>query len=171
MIMLAFMDYVKGTEREKFVDWCLRSGMVITKTQFKYHSQHLWTWTIPKNNYRNQINYGCINNCSRNLSWCSDHVPVLINAQIKLKKIKKKSVRVVRQLSELKEKDVRHIITLRFKTYMKFYNSMIRKAIKMRTAMAARDKIDSRKQQRRQMRPFSPRGRKEEERIDEKVHP
>ena len=82
-------------------------------TWFRHHPRHLWTWSIPGNRFRNQIDYFTINQRFRNsvtkvetypgADCGSDHVPVVVDVKLKLKKLKKKKVGPRPQLSKLKE--------------------------------------------------------------------
>ena len=75
---------------------------MLVNTWFKKHPRLLWTWRSPGGNYKNQIDYIIINKRFRNsvldAKTCpgadcySDHVPVIANIKLKLKKINKKRI-------------------------------------------------------------------------------
>jgi len=89
----------KQNERgERFCQWCLTNGQVITNTWFENHPRRLWTWRSPRGDVKNQIDYITINKRFRNaVQHCktypsadcgSDHLPVICKMKIKLRKLK-----------------------------------------------------------------------------------
>ena len=88
---------------DKWVEWCVESEQVILNTWFRHHPRKLWTWRSPGDHYRNQIDYITINKRYRNIvtnartytgADCnSDHVPVVVDVRLKLKKPRKKKLK------------------------------------------------------------------------------
>ncbi|XP_008485907.1 uncharacterized protein LOC103522587 [Diaphorina citri] len=89
---------------EEFINFCRENDLIITNTWFEQKMSSRHTWISPNGNVKNKIDYICINRRYRNAitnsksrpgADCgSDHVPVVINLKMKLKKIKKKSTKV-----------------------------------------------------------------------------
>ena len=85
---------------DRFVGWCIENKQMIANTWFRHHPRKLWTWKSPGDLYRNQIDYITVNTRYRNAikqvktypgaDCASDHVPVVMNVFIKLKKIERK---------------------------------------------------------------------------------
>lgn len=110
-------EYGLGTRNDRgnrFVEWCLQSGQIITSTWFIHHQRRLWTWKSPGDRFRNQIDYITINRRFRNAAIqtrtypgadCnSDHVPVVSNIKVTIKKPEKIKTNPVKQI-ELLRKD------------------------------------------------------------------
>ena len=89
---------IQNDRGERWVQWCKENDQVITNTWFKQHPRRCWTWKSPGDQVRNQIDYTTICKRFRNAvtqaksypgADCgSDHIPVIFNLQVKLKKIK-----------------------------------------------------------------------------------
>ena len=85
---------------DRWVEWCVENKQVVLNTWFRHHPRKLWTWMSPGDRYRNQIDFITINkrfqNSVKNIRTypgadCnSDHVPVVLDLNLKLKIIKKK---------------------------------------------------------------------------------
>ena len=103
---------------DSWVEWCEESGQVICNTWFRHHPRHLWTWSSPGNRFRNQIDFFTINRRFRNsitqvktypgADCGSDHIPVVADVKLKLKKLKKKKVGPKPQLSKLKDDSIKN---------------------------------------------------------------
>ena len=102
-------DFGLGERNERgnrWMEWCEQWQQVILNTWYRQHPRFLWTWRSPGDRYRNQIDYVTINKRFRNAvtkvrtypgADCGancDHVPVVANVRLKLKKIKKSNKRV-----------------------------------------------------------------------------
>ena len=84
---------------ERLISWCDANELILTNTWFKKHPRLLWTWKSPGGGYKNQIDFIAINKRFRNAvkdtrtfpgADChSDHVPVVTDITLKLKKVKK----------------------------------------------------------------------------------
>lgn len=90
----------KRNERgERMIQFCILNKLFITNTWFQHPSRKLYTWKSPGDITRNQIDYIMINQRYRNIvkrvktypgaDINSDHNPVVMKVNIKLKKIKK----------------------------------------------------------------------------------
>ena len=104
---------------ERLISWCDASNLVLTNTWFKKHPRLLWTWKSPGGRNKNQIDYITINKRFRNAvrdvrtypgaDCYSDHVPVVADIVLKLKKVirrKREDRREIKQLitnEQLKE--------------------------------------------------------------------
>ena len=87
----------------RFIQFCQENNLIVTNTWFKLPKRRLYTWKSPQdtqdNTVRNQIDYIAINSRFKNsvlnaktYPGCdinSDHNPVVITMQVKLKKIQK----------------------------------------------------------------------------------
>ena len=86
---------------DRLVEWCGRWRQVILNSWYRQHPRYLWTWRSPGHRYRNQIDYITINKRFRNAvtkvktfpgADCGgncDHVPVVAEVKLKLKRFKK----------------------------------------------------------------------------------
>ena len=84
---------------EKFIEWCKANNQVVTNTWFQQPKRRLWTWRHPDGHTKNQIDYITIGSRFRNgvisaktypSADCeSDHIPVVADMRIKLKKLVK----------------------------------------------------------------------------------
>ena len=117
-------DFGLGARNErgdKWVEWCESWSQIIMNTYFKHHPRHLYTWKSPGDRARNQIDYITVNRRYRNCVTqvrtfpggdCGvgcDHIPVVANFRLKLKKVKRrkrirKDWKSLKRDSELKEK-------------------------------------------------------------------
>ena len=90
--------------------------MSITNTFFEQKETSRYTWTSPDGKTRNQIDYILVNNRFRNsiknsksrpgADCGSDHNPVIIRTETKLKKIRRKSSKKKWNVSNLKQKEM-----------------------------------------------------------------
>lgn len=81
---------------EKLIEWCKANDQVVLNTWFQQPKRRLWTWRSPDGSINNQIDYITINSRFRNgvlsaktypgVDCDSDHVPVVCDMRIKLKK-------------------------------------------------------------------------------------
>ena len=94
--------YGLGTQNErgsKLIEWCQMNEFIITNTWFENHPRRQWTWKSPGDRTRNKIDYILIQKRFRNAvkiskslpgADCdSDHIPVMCNFKIKLRKLKR----------------------------------------------------------------------------------
>ena len=96
---------------ERLISWCDANNLVLANTWFKKHPRLLWTWKSPGGRYKNQIDYIAINKRYRNAvrdvrtypgaDCYSDHVPVVANISLKLKKVIKSRKEERRDLKQL----------------------------------------------------------------------
>lgn len=87
---------------DNLISWCQSHNLVITNTWFKNHPRRLWTWKSPGDRTRNQIDYILVPRRFRNsvissktipgADCDSDHVPIINEIRIKLKKLRKTTV-------------------------------------------------------------------------------
>ena len=95
---------------------------MICNTWLRHHPRHLWTWSSPGNRYRNQIDYVTINRRFRNsivqaktypgADCGSDHVPVVVDMEMKLKRLRRKKRGPQAQLSKLEDESIRNIYSV-----------------------------------------------------------
>ena len=100
---------------DRFVEWCAENKQMIANTWFRHHPRRLWTWKSPGDQYRNQIDYITVSTRFRNAvtqvrtypgaDCSSDHVPVVMNVFIKLKKLEKRRKTPRLSLNILKENE------------------------------------------------------------------
>ena len=103
---------------EKWIEWCTANSQVILNSWFKQHERRLWTWKSPADRTRNQIDYITINSRYRNsitnvktypgADCNSDHVPVVANFRVKLKKLTPSRNESRYDFSKLTENDIRN---------------------------------------------------------------
>jgi len=102
---------------ERLVEFCEKMDLSIANTLFKQHKRRLYTWKSPGDVTRNQIDYLAINSRFKNsIVRCktypgadigSDHVPVIMKIEIKLKIPKRKSAKPIKyNISELLKEDI-----------------------------------------------------------------
>ena len=111
-------DFGLGRRNERgdrWVEWCTEQTQVIMNTWFRKHVRHLYTWKSPGDQYRNQIDYITFNARFRNAvtdvrtypgadaGVGCDHVPVVANIKLRLKKIEKPKTKRRRQWKEINE--------------------------------------------------------------------
>ena len=110
----------KNDRGDNLVTWCQSHNLVITNTWFKNHPRRLWTWRSPGDRARNQIDYIMVPHRFRNsvisskafpgADCGSDHVPVISEIRVKLKRLKqskknpKLQVHLLRTDQDMKEK-------------------------------------------------------------------
>lgn len=97
---------------ERLVEWCKEHNLFISNTWFQNHPRRRWTWSSPGDRTRNQIDYILIQHRFRNAirssksmpgADCdSDHIPVVCNLSLKLKKIKKSKIKPTLETNLLK---------------------------------------------------------------------
>ena len=102
---------------DRWEDWCIENEMVVLNTWFKQPPRRLWTWMAPGDRCRNQIDYVSINRRFRNTitstrtfpgADCgSDHVPVVVEMRIRLKKVKRKQINPKNDMKVLKRDEVK----------------------------------------------------------------
>ena len=108
----------RNSRGDRLSEWCAENEQVIMNTWFRHHPRLLWTWKSPGDRYRNQIDYISINKRFRNsvaqvrtypgADCGSDHNPVVATMEVKLKKLKKRSVNKMRDLGRLRrDEDVK----------------------------------------------------------------
>ena len=100
---------------DEWVEWCNEHQQIVLNTWFRNHPRKLWTWKSPGGRYKNQIDYVTINRRFRSAvtqvrtypgADCdSDHVPVVAEVRVKLKKVNKPKYKVERELRELKKNE------------------------------------------------------------------
>ncbi len=88
----------KNDRGDNLLTWCQSHNLVIANTWFKNHPRRLWTWRSPGDRARNQIDYIMVPHRFRNsvvsskafpgADCGSDHVPVISEIRVKLKKLK-----------------------------------------------------------------------------------
>ena len=101
---------------ERWVQWCDENEQVITNTWFEQHPKRSWTWRSPDWSVKNQVDYITINERFRNSEHLSktypsadcgrDHVPVVCQISVKLKKLKKARAAPKRQYDTLQTNSV-----------------------------------------------------------------
>ena len=89
----------RNNNGERLIEFCKKHGMSITNTFFEQKETSRHTWTSPDGKTKNQIDYMLVNNRFRNsiknsksrpgADCGSDHNPVIIRTETKLKCIKK----------------------------------------------------------------------------------
>lgn len=97
---------------DMWVQWCIANGQVITNTFFKQHPRRLYTWQSPDGNTRNQIDFITINKRFRNAvrivkgypgADCNtDHIALIAEVNVKLKKTTRAKKQRKYDLSKLK---------------------------------------------------------------------
>ena len=102
---------------DRWEDWCVENELVVLNTWFKQPPRRLWTWMAPGDRCRNQIDYVTINRRFRNMvtttktypgADCgSDHVPVVVDMRMRLKKVKSKQISPKNDMKVLKRDDVK----------------------------------------------------------------
>ena len=107
----------KNDRGARLISFCEENDLVIANTMFKQHPRRLYTWKSPGDVCRNQIDYILIRrryrNAVRNVSTypgadiSSDHNPVVMKIQLKLKNISKKKSIPKRNLEMLKDEEMR----------------------------------------------------------------
>ena len=101
---------------ERLVEWCKEHNLFISNTWFQNHPRRRWTWSSPGDRTRNQIDYILIQHRFRNAvkssksmpgADCdSDHIPVLCNLKLTLKKLKKPKIKTKLETSLLKRDEI-----------------------------------------------------------------
>ena len=112
---------------DRLIEFCQQNNLCVVNTWFQQPTRRLYTWKSPGGTTRNQIDYILINERFRNnvkqvktypgADINSDHIPVVMKLNIKLKKLEKPKVRDQIDLELLKEE-----------SYKKKYNVEIRNA-------------------------------------------
>ncbi|GFR87057.1 RNA-directed DNA polymerase from mobile element jockey-like [Elysia marginata] len=112
--------YGLGTSNERgerMIQFCEQHDMSVKITHFKQPKRRLYTWKSPGDVTRNQIDYLAINSRFKNaVSKCktylgadigSDHAPVIMKTNIKLKIPTRKSTKVAKyEVSQLKNEEL-----------------------------------------------------------------
>ena len=106
---------VRNENGEKLIEFCKKHGLSITNTFFEQKETSRYTWTSPDGKTKNQIDYIIVNNRFRNsiknsksrpgADCGSDHNPVIIRTETKLKKIRRKFSKKKWNVSTLKQKE------------------------------------------------------------------
>ena len=88
---------------DRWAEWCIENEQVVMNTWFRQPPRRTWTWMSPGDRARNQIDYITINRRFRNAvtkartypgADCnSDHVPVVVDIKVQLKKPKKRKLK------------------------------------------------------------------------------
>ena len=101
----------KNEGGEKFINWCKSHNQMIANTWFIHHKRRRYTWKSPGDRVRNQIDCITINERFWNsITQCktypgadydSDHIPVISNFTVKLKKLVKTGAVVKRDFASL----------------------------------------------------------------------
>ena len=102
---------------ERLIQFCQRNKLFITNTWFQHPPRKLYTWKSPGDIHRNQIDYIMINQRFRNsvkqvktypgTDINSDHNPVVMKIDIKLKIMKKNQIREHAELNLLRHDECR----------------------------------------------------------------
>ena len=108
----------KNDRGARLISFCEENDLIITNTMFKQHPSRLYTWKSPGDVRRNQIDYILISRCHRNSvkNVCtypgadinSDHNPVVMKLQLKLKKITRSKPTPKQNFQLLKDGDIRN---------------------------------------------------------------
>ncbi|CAF1181210.1 unnamed protein product, partial [Rotaria magnacalcarata] len=103
----------KNDRGDNLVTWCQSHNLVITNTWYKNHPRRLWTWRSPGDRTRNQIDYIMVSHRFRNsiisskafpgADCGSDHVPVICESRVKLKRLNQSKKNFKLQIHLLKE--------------------------------------------------------------------
>ena len=90
---------MRNERGEACVELATQNNFTIGNTWFKVHRRRKWTWRSPGGNIKNQIDYFLIKSRFRNAikssksypgADCgSDHIPVVTELRISLRKLKK----------------------------------------------------------------------------------
>ena len=48
---------VQNEAGQRLIEFCQENALVIANTLFQQHKRQLYTWTLPRDQYRNQIDY------------------------------------------------------------------------------------------------------------------
>ena len=107
---------------EKWAEWCIENEQVVVNTWFRQPLRRIWTWMSPGDRARNQIDYVTINRRFRNAvtrartypgADCnSDHVPVVIDIRVQLKKPKKRQIEPKIDIKALKQEHYRDLYNI-----------------------------------------------------------
>lgn len=112
---------------DKWIEWCEEKGQIIINSFIRLHPRRRWTWKSPDGQYKNQIDYFTINKRFRNaITKCKtypgadvgnrcDHVPVVAQLRLKLKKIAKAQTVVRRDWGQLKREGTKSAFQLEVK--------------------------------------------------------
>ena len=116
---------------ERCANWCTERQQMVMNTWFRQHPRKLWTWKTPGDRARNQIDYVTINGRYKNAvtkvktypgADCdSDHVPVVADIRVKLKKLRREEIKPrinVQVLKRNDEKKQRYRVTVENKYEM-----------------------------------------------------
>ena len=112
----------RNVRGDRLAEWCLENQQVVMNTWFRQPPRRTWTWMSPGDLTRNQIDYITINKRFRNAvtkartypgADCnSDHVPVVIDMEVQLRKPKKSKMKPKINLKVLKEASVREVYSI-----------------------------------------------------------
>ena len=98
---------------DRWLEWCEETDQIICNTCYRHHPRNLWAWSSPGDQYRNQIDYITINNRFRNsitqvktylgADGGSDHVPVLSDMRVRLRKLKRRRCKPCKDTAVISE--------------------------------------------------------------------
>ena len=102
---------------ERWAEWCVENEQVVMNTWFRQPPRRTWTWMSPGDRTRNQIDFITINKRFRNAvtrartypgADCnSDHVPVVVDMKVQLRKPKKSQSKPKINVKVLKEDSIK----------------------------------------------------------------
>lgn len=114
---------------EELINFCRENDLMLANTWFEQKLSARHTWISPNGNVKNKIDFICVNKRYRNsFTHCksrpgadcgSDHIPVVANVNIKLKKIKKKTRKIQWNLKKCKDKQTKEHFTSLFMEKLK----------------------------------------------------
>lgn len=109
---------IRNSAGELFINFCHENNLFVCNTWFQQKEASRHTWISPDGGTKNQIDFVCVNKRYRNAitnaksrpgADCgSDHNPVVINMNIKLKKITKKKIVKKWDLEKLNNEESRN---------------------------------------------------------------
>ncbi|GFS00526.1 craniofacial development protein 2-like [Elysia marginata] len=113
------------------IQFCEQHDMSVINTHFKQPKRRLYTWTSPGDVTRNQIDYLAKNSRFKNaVSKCktypgadigSDHAPVIMKINIKLKIPRRKSTKAAKyDVSQLKNEELQKKYAVEVKNRFEF---------------------------------------------------
>ena len=112
----------RNARGDRLVEWCTENEQVIMNTWYRHHARRLWTWKSPGDRCRNQIDFITINKRFRNsvvnvktypgADCNSDHVPVVADIRLKLKRPKKKQYKPKLDIKLLNDRDIQSLYSV-----------------------------------------------------------